>query len=74
MQVDKLIQTVAIGLGLSNSGWVWNNMHNKHHAAPNKVSCTMSHLNARPSTNSVGILRWLGSAVPTTILSGVNAC
>lgn len=37
LQVDKLIQTVAIGMGLSQSGWVWNNMHNKHHATPNKV-------------------------------------
>lgn len=37
LQVDKLIQSLAIGLGLSMSGSVWNSMHNKHHATPNKV-------------------------------------
>lgn len=45
LQVDKLIQSVAVGLGLSMSGWVWNNMHNKHHATPNKVgTVTTPHL------------------------------
>jgi hypothetical protein len=37
LQVDRLIQSLSVGLGMSTSGWVWNNMHNKHHATPSKV-------------------------------------
>lgn len=34
---DKRIQAFAAGFGLASSGDMWNNMHNKHHATPQKV-------------------------------------
>lgn len=37
-RIDKFIQTLTVGLGLSTSGYQWNKMHNKHHATPNKVN------------------------------------
>lgn len=35
--MDKRIQAAACGFGLSTSGDMWNQMHNKHHATPQKV-------------------------------------
>jgi fatty acid desaturase len=37
MKVDKAIQTFFIGFGLSSSGAMWNAMHQKHHATPQKI-------------------------------------
>ena len=34
---DKRIQAMTCGFGLSGSGDMWNQMHNKHHATPQKV-------------------------------------
>ena len=34
---DKRIQAATCGFGLSTSGDMWNQMHNKHHATPQKV-------------------------------------
>jgi len=34
---DKRIQAAAMGFGLGTSGEMWNQMHNKHHATPQKV-------------------------------------
>ena len=36
MKTDKLIQEFFIGFGLHTSGIMWNKMHNKHHATPQK--------------------------------------
>jgi fatty acid desaturase 2 (delta-6 desaturase) len=38
MRTDKLIQEFFIGFGLYNSGNMWNMMHNKHHATPQKIN------------------------------------
>ena len=35
--VDRAIQTVAMGLAGGLSGTFWNTMHNKHHATPQKI-------------------------------------
>ena len=35
--VDKRLQAMTCGFGLSTSGEMWNQMHNKHHATPQKV-------------------------------------
>jgi fatty acid desaturase len=37
MKTDKALQTFFIGFGLSSSGAMWNAMHQKHHACPQKV-------------------------------------
>jgi fatty acid desaturase 2 (delta-6 desaturase) len=37
-KMDKFIQTLTVGLGLSTCGYQWNKMHNKHHATPQKVN------------------------------------
>jgi len=37
MWIDKKIQEVTIGFGLLTSGKMWNSMHNKHHACPQKA-------------------------------------
>jgi len=34
--VDKLIQEIYIGFGLHSCGAMWNKMHNRHHATPQK--------------------------------------
>ena len=34
---DKRAQAFTAGFGLASSGDMWNNMHNKHHATPQKV-------------------------------------
>jgi len=34
---DKRIQAATCGFGLSTSGDMWNQMHNKHHATPQKI-------------------------------------
>lgn len=34
---DKRVQAATCGFGLSTSGDMWNQMHNKHHATPQKV-------------------------------------
>jgi len=38
MKVDKLLQNLTIGFGLLTDGAMWNSMHNKHHATPQKVN------------------------------------
>lgn len=35
--VDRTIQTVTMGLAGGLSGTLWNTMHHKHHAAPQKI-------------------------------------
>jgi fatty acid desaturase 2 (delta-6 desaturase) len=35
--LDKHIQKMTMGFGLSTSGRVWNNMHNRHHACTQKI-------------------------------------
>lgn len=35
--MDKRIQALTIGFGLGSSGDMWNGMHNKHHATPQKA-------------------------------------
>jgi len=37
MKVDKAIQAISIGFGLGTSASMWNSMHQKHHATPQKV-------------------------------------
>eukprot|EP00300_Choanocystis_sp_HF-7_P001346 c11087_g1_i1.p1 GENE.c11087_g1_i1~~c11087_g1_i1.p1 ORF type:complete len:464 (+),score=102.38 c11087_g1_i1:174-1394(+) len=37
IKTDKLIQKAAIGFGLCCSGDMWNSMHEKHHATPQKI-------------------------------------
>jgi len=37
MKVDKFLQNLTIGFGLLTDGNMWNSMHNKHHATPQKV-------------------------------------
>lgn len=37
MWLDKRIQAATAGFGLASSGDMWNSMHNKHHATPQKV-------------------------------------
>jgi len=39
--LDKRIQEVTIGFGLLTSAAMWNSMHNKHHACPQKVKHDM---------------------------------
>jgi len=41
MWIDKIIQEVTIGFGLLTSAGMWNSMHNKHHACPQKVKHDM---------------------------------
>merc|ERR1719419_616071 len=41
MWIDKLIQEITIGFGLLTSAGMWNSMHNKHHACPQKVKHDM---------------------------------
>jgi len=58
MWIDKRIQEVAIGFGLLTSGNMWNSMHNKHHACPQKakhdIQLLLSHsISARRQTISV---------------------
>ena len=35
--IDKRIQACLMGFGLGTSGDMWNIMHNKHHATPQKI-------------------------------------
>jgi len=35
--IDRVIQTVTMGFGGGVSASVWNSMHNKHHATPQKI-------------------------------------
>jgi fatty acid desaturase/cytochrome b involved in lipid metabolism len=35
--IDRFIQTVTMGFGGGVSASVWNSMHNKHHATPQKI-------------------------------------
>lgn len=35
--IDKRIQAMLMGFGLGTSGDMWNLMHNKHHATPQKI-------------------------------------
>jgi fatty acid desaturase len=37
MKLDKYIQKFHIGFGLSSSASMWNDMHQKHHATPQKI-------------------------------------
>ena len=36
-KIDHVIQTVSMGFGGGVSSSVWNSMHNKHHATPQKI-------------------------------------
>ena len=35
--IDRMIQTITMGVGGGVSSSVWNTMHNKHHATPQKI-------------------------------------
>lgn len=37
MTLDKYIQGLTIGFGLGSDGTAWNRVHQKHHAAPQKI-------------------------------------
>lgn len=37
IKIDKFIQKIFIGFGLQVAGVMWNKMHNKHHATPQKI-------------------------------------
>jgi len=39
--IDKAIQNVFIGFGLFTDGNMWNHMHNRHHATPQKIGYDM---------------------------------
>jgi fatty acid desaturase len=39
--MDKLIQEIYIGFGLQTCGAMWNKMHNRHHATPQKSKYDM---------------------------------
>lgn len=39
--IDKAIQNVFIGFGLLTDGNMWNHMHNRHHATPQKIGHDM---------------------------------
>ena len=41
IRVDKWIQNIFIGFGLLTDGSMWNSMHNKHHATPQKIDHDM---------------------------------
>jgi len=41
IKVDKWIQNIFIGFGLLTDGSMWNSMHNKHHATPQKIGHDM---------------------------------
>lgn len=41
IKTDKLVQNVFIGFGLLTDGSMWNSMHNKHHAATQKIGHDM---------------------------------
>jgi len=41
IKIDKKIQSVVIGFGLFVDGSMWNSMHNKHHATPQKIGHDM---------------------------------
>lgn len=41
IKIDKVIQNIFIGFGLLIDGSMWNNMHNKHHATPQKIEHDM---------------------------------
>lgn len=41
LKTDKLIQDLTIGFGLLTDGSMWNLMHNKHHATPQKINHDM---------------------------------
>ena len=41
IQIDKRIQNVFIGFGLLTDGSMWNHMHNRHHATPQKIGQDM---------------------------------
>jgi fatty acid desaturase 2 (delta-6 desaturase) len=47
MKIDKIIQNIFIGFGLLTDGSMWNSMHNKHHATPQKINYDMD-LNTTP--------------------------
>lgn len=39
--IDKQIQNACIGFGLFTDGNMWNHMHNRHHATPQKIGHDM---------------------------------
>jgi fatty acid desaturase len=41
IKIDKKIQNIVIGFGLFVDGSMWNSMHNKHHATPQKIGHDM---------------------------------
>lgn len=47
IKIDKFLQNIFIGFGLLTDGSMWNSMHNKHHATPQKIDHDMD-LNTAP--------------------------
>jgi hypothetical protein len=41
IKTDKMIQNIFIGFGLLTDGSMWNGMHNRHHAATQKIGYDM---------------------------------
>ena len=41
IKIDKWIQNIFSGFGLLTDGSMWNSMHNKHHATPQKIGHDM---------------------------------
>jgi len=41
IKIDKCIQNIFVGFGLLTDGSMWNNMHNRHHATPQKIGQDM---------------------------------
>ena len=41
IKTDKIVQNVFIGFGLLADGSMWNSMHNRHHAATQKIGYDM---------------------------------
>ena len=39
--MDKSLQSAFIGFGLGTSASMWNSMHEKHHATPQKIGHDM---------------------------------
>jgi fatty acid desaturase len=41
IKIDRFIQALMIGFGLSSCAWQWSRMHNRHHTAPQKIKHDM---------------------------------
>jgi len=71
IQIDKQIQQFFMGFMMFGDGSMWNSMHNKHHATPQKIghdidldtAPLVAFYDAKPQTNSVKL--WLKYQVYT---------